>query len=270
MKTADRVIFIVVDGLRPEAVQSDRMPALFNLAGRGAVSLGAQTVMPSITLPTHMTMFHSVAPEEHHVWGNTYLFNPELGPGIVEVVHQAKRAAAAFYTWEPLRDLWRPGSIKHSWFLNIYSSPSLDFDLEAARAAAEYTLREPPDFLFVYLGMVDELAHKRGWMSPGYFEAVEAADAAIALLLSQLDSGGLLGGSAVLVQADHGGHEHSHGTDLQEDMTIPWILSGCGVRKGVRMQKPVSILDTAPTIARLLGLDIPPEWKGRVVTEALE
>jgi predicted AlkP superfamily pyrophosphatase or phosphodiesterase len=31
----------------------------------------------------------------------------------------------------------------------------------------------------------------------------------------------------------------------------------------------VSIMDTAPTLAHLLGLSLPPEWHGRVVAEAL-
>ena len=53
-------------------------------------------------------------------------------------------------------------------------------------------------------------------------------------------------------------------------MTIPWILAGAGTRRGGTLQAPVSILDTAPTIATLLSLELPKGWQGNVVREALE
>jgi arylsulfatase A-like enzyme len=41
------------------------------------------------------------------------------------------------------------------------------------------------------------------------------------------------------------------------------------VRRGHQIAGPVNIVDTAPTIAHLLGLSAPAEWSGRIVTEAL-
>lgn len=269
MQLAQRVILIVIDGLRPDALVNGSAPNLKRLMANGAYSLTAQSVMPSITLPTHLSLFYGVSPEVHQVKSNVYLPNPALNLGIVERVHEAGMEAASFYSWEQLRDLWRPGSIKHTYFLNIYSSPERDFDREVAAAAADYLMKEPPDFTFVYLGVLDELAHKVGWMSEKYFEGIESADAAVGYLLGRLEAGGLLEGTAVLVQADHGGHARGHGTDQWEDMTIPWILSGAGVGRGVRLETPVSLLDTAPTILHLLGLEAGPSWAGRVITEAL-
>ena len=53
-------------------------------------------------------------------------------------------------------------------------------------------------------------------------------------------------------------------------MTIPWIIGGAGVKKGHIIERPVSLLDTAPTIAHLMGIPQPPVWEGTAVTEALE
>jgi arylsulfatase A-like enzyme len=128
---------------------------------------------------------------------------------------------------------------------------------------------ERPDFTFIYLGMVDEVGHRTGWLSQEYMESAGRADAAVGHVLDRLEAEGLLEGTIVLIQADHGGHEHRHGESIVEDMTIPWILSGPGVRSGCRLAGPVSILDTAPTLAHLLGLTIPNEWQGQVVHEAL-
>ncbi len=77
-------------------------------------------------------------------------------------------------------------------------------------------------------------------------------------------------GAHVLVHADHGGHERTHGTDSPEDMTIPWILAGPGVRAGHELQTPVGLLDTAPTLARLLGVQPDAQWEGKVVEEAFQ
>ena len=53
----------------------------------------------------------------------------------------------------------------------------------------------------------------------------------------------------IIVTSDHGGHETHHGTDLPEDMTIPWIAWGAGVRRGHALTNRVTLPDTAATIA---------------------
>jgi arylsulfatase A-like enzyme len=50
-------------------------------------------------------------------------------------------------------------------------------------------------------------------------------------------------------------------------MTIPWMVAGPGIRRNYQIQGEVVLMDTAPTLARLL--DVPPhaEWEGRCVEE---
>jgi len=270
MTPVENVILIVIDGLRPDALLQANTPNLDGLMARGAYSLDAQSVMPSITLPAHMSMFHSVTPAVHKIEGNLWMPNGSLGHGIVDLVHAEGKNTAAFYTWEQLRDLWRPGAMNFAYFTNIYSQPVRNTDLEAARAAADYLPQAKPAFTFIYLGLVDEIGHRHGWMTPEYLEAVQNADNAIGHLLARLEGENLLESTAILVQADHGGHDRKHGQPIPEDMTIPWILAGPGIKRGLRLQNPVSILDSAPTMAHLLGLEIPATWEGKVVQEALE
>ncbi len=270
MPPAERVLLFVVDGMRPDGMLQAGAPAMHALMARGAAALNAQTVLPSITLPTHMSMFHGVPPEAHGVFSNLYLLSPEEQiPGICEVVRGAKRHPAAFYTWEQLRDLWRPGAIAYSSFIDIYGPQGQGSDAAIAALAAEYIVQQRPDFTFIYLGETDEVGHKYGWMSAEYLAAIARADAAVARVLEQVEGAGLLEGSAVLVTADHGGLDHSHGSDTPENLTIPWILAGAGVKVGYTIHGPLRIFDTAPTIAHLLGLPIPAVWQGRPVLEAL-
>ena len=56
-----KVLLILVDGMRPDAIAE--LSEFKDFAAKGAVSLEGRTVMPSVTLPCHMSMFHGVDPE---------------------------------------------------------------------------------------------------------------------------------------------------------------------------------------------------------------
>jgi predicted AlkP superfamily pyrophosphatase or phosphodiesterase len=271
MQQVDRVILFVIDGMCPDGLLQAKTPTMHDLMKRGSVSLSAQTVWPSVTLPTHMSMFHGAPPAAHGVFSNEYQPMPDgQFPGIIEVVRGAKRRPVAFYTWDPLRDLSRPGGLVYSSFIDIYGPDGHGSDQAIAELAADYIVRTRPDFTFIYLGLTDETGHRFGWLSPEYLQAIEGADAAIAHVVGRLEGAGLLAGTACIVTADHGGHNHEHGSESPEDMTIPWMLVGPGVKAGYTIQGPVRIFDTAPTIAHLLGLPLPPQWQGRPVLDALE
>jgi predicted AlkP superfamily pyrophosphatase or phosphodiesterase len=271
MALAERVILFVVDGMRPDGMLQAQAPTMQRMAAEGAAALAAQTVMPAITLPCHVSMFHGLPPSLHGVTTNAWEPFPDGPvPGIVEVVRDARKQAAFFYTWEQLRDLTRPGSLAYSHFLDIYYPSAENIDLAIARLAADYLVSARPDFTFIYLGLTDEIGHRYGWMSPEYLQAISVADQAMAHVFARLEKAGMLEGSACLLMADHGGHGHGHGDDCAEDINIPWIITGPGIRRGAALPDTVKIYDTAPTIAALLGLPIPQEWQGRAVTEAWE
>src|SRR5687768_4754241 len=66
------VLLISIDGLRPDAMIEGDTPVLKQLMKRGAYSLTAQTVFPSITLPSHVSMVTGVGPEKHEVLWNEW------------------------------------------------------------------------------------------------------------------------------------------------------------------------------------------------------
>jgi arylsulfatase A-like enzyme len=65
--------------------------------------------------------------------------------------------------------------------------------------------------------------------------------------------------------ADHGGHDRSHGSTLPEDMTIPLFFFGKVFPKGKIIEDDISLLEIAPTIAKLFGLPAEQEWEGKPV-----
>ena len=81
---AEKVILVLVDGMRPDGLLQCGHPFVDTLRKNATVYLQAQTVNPSVTLPCHMSLFHSVDPERHGITTNTYI--PQVRPleGLVD------------------------------------------------------------------------------------------------------------------------------------------------------------------------------------------
>jgi predicted AlkP superfamily pyrophosphatase or phosphodiesterase len=253
-------VLVLIDGLRPDALVAGRVPHINGLRERGAVQMHASSIMPSVTLPCHASIFLSVPASRHGITTNIWMPMARPLPGLVEVAHAAGKRCAFIYNWEELRDLSRPGSLDFSFFRDNNADPDGDQILadEAGRCFSNGGI----DFAFVYLGALDSYGHKYGWMADGYLEQLARTDAAVGTLLEALPAE-----ATVLLLSDHGGHERIHGTDSPEDMTIPWIIAGPGIQSGHEIQRPVNLIDTAPTLARVLGIEPHPEWEGQCVDE---
>lgn len=257
------VLFVMLDGVRPDAIAATQTPTLKGLQARGASTLTAQSVMPSITLPCHTSIFHSVPPTRHGITSNEWHPMARPLPGLVDLVGLAAKTSAFFYNWEQLRDLSRPGNLSFTFFRN--AAYLLNGDDETAAEAAARIPNDHWDFVFLYLGTVDAMGHFFGWMSPEYLAQLERVDGLLGKVLATLPND-----YSVIVHSDHGGHDRDHGSDSPEDMTIPWIAAGPGIKAGYKIQGPVSLLDTAPTAARILGLQPHAQWEGQALEEIFD
>jgi predicted AlkP superfamily pyrophosphatase or phosphodiesterase len=257
------VALIVVDGLRPDALVAAHCPNIIGLRARGAATMRASSVNPSVTLPCHVSIFHGVPPTRHGITTNVWMPMARPLPGLVEMAHTAGLRGAFLFNWEQLRDLSAPGHLSFSYYRDNNKDP--DGDQVIADEAARHLSGDVPDFLFIYFGALDSFGHKHGWMTDGYFEQLQRTDSAVGTVLAALPDD-----VTVLLQSDHGGHDRMHGTQEPEDMTIPWIITGPGIQQGYEITQPVSLIDTAPTLARALGIDPHPEWEGRCVEEIFE
>ncbi len=257
------VVLIMVDGLRPDALPLVNVPHIEALMKRGSYSLRTRSVTPSITLPCHVSIFHSVPPQRHGIVANLWQPMARPLPGLIEQAKLADRRSYFIHNWEPLRDLNRPEMLEFSLYRN--NCYTRDGDLVIAESAARILAADHPDFAFVYLGTVDVAGHQYGWMSDGYLRQIEHVDNGVGMMLTALTAD-----DTVLLQSDHGGHDRTHGTDMPEDMLIPWIIAGPGIRKGYEASVDISLLDTAPTLARILQINAHPQWEGRCVAEVFE
>lgn len=275
-----RVILFLIDGLRPDALQQAHTPVIDDLIAYGASTMNARTVSPSISLPCIASLFLGTPPQVHGITTNVWTAAAP-GPNLFGVVNESERRAAAFYNWEELRDLARPGQLTTSFFLRDDAAPderadTLLTDVTITVLTEAAARGQLVDFAFIYLGYTDLAGHRHGWMSDPYIRAIENADTCIGRVITALEPQRAAGTSTyaspdhrygVVVTADHGGHDKGHGSDAGTDMTIPLVLYGHpAFAPGQELAAPVSILDIAPTIATWMGLTPPPAWTGRALT----
>ena len=260
-----RVILIIIDGCRPDALQRGISPHIDGLLARGAHTLIARTVQPPITLPAHFSIFTSQSPIGHNVLTNTG--RPDPSPStmsLMEWLRSNGKSVVAVYCWEHLRNLAPPGAVDIG--LCINANGHVNRDAIVAQAAGGWIREIGPDFTFVYLEGMDMAGHAHGWMSDAYLAALETADQAVGMLLEALPEKGR--GDYIILHSDHGGVGYHHQSPVDEVMTIPWIIAGPSVRAGHHISVPVTVLDTAPTITYLLGLPLHFSWEGRPVMAA--
>ena len=250
-----KVIMIVADGMRPDALAD--IPVAQKIVKKSACTLNAKTVFPSVTLPCHVSLFHSVTPERHGTTTNVYM--PQVRPilGLCEVLKNANKRSAIFYNWEDLRDVSRVNSLTHACF---YAGRRIGYKLAGEMLtdeAIKYLKNFETDFTFVYFGLTDWAGHNYGWMSEEYMQALRDSWDNIEKLMDALGDE-----YTYIITSDHGGHDRTHGTDSDEDMLIPVIINGKDFPAGSEIGE-ANIIDIAPTIVKLIDVAPDEDWEGK-------
>lgn len=254
----NKVILISIDGMRPDGLQQCDNPYVGELEKICSYTYDAASMNPSVTLPCHFSMAHSVTPERHGILTNTYI--PQVRPvlGIFEKIKYAGGASAMFYNWEQLRDIATPGTLKFAYYMSEKIKESVDTVLtdEAIRCISEHK----PDFVFLYMGETDgKGGHANGWMSEEYLRRISIAIDNTKRVFEQFGDE-----YSIIIMSDHGGHDRSHGSTLPEDMIIPLFFYGTEFEQG-KVLSGLSLLDIAPTIANLMGVEPESDWEGHAI-----
>jgi predicted AlkP superfamily pyrophosphatase or phosphodiesterase len=248
------VVLISVDGLRPDAIFRAPAPTLQALACRGAYSWQARTISFSYTLPSHASMVSGFPPDAHKLLHNDFRPGHIAVPTVMTAARQAGKRVVLVMGKEKMIQLVPPAD-----YDVFVWTPDRDV---AVIAKALDEVRDGFDLLFVHLPEVDLVGHEVGWMSSAYVAQVVRTDAALAPLLQALPPE-----TTVIVTADHGGAGYVHWNGLPEDLHIPWIVAGPGIPAARPLEGAISTLDTAATIAQVLGVALPPEAVGHPIAE---
>lgn len=265
IRPAQHVIIVSFDGGNPDVMKKSAMPVFWRMAKNGASTVKAQTIFPSITLPSHTSMLTGVGPDKHQILWNDY--RPDKGAVKVPTIFSLAKAANP-----ALKTALFAGKEK---FKHLDISDSLDkFEIPAyaakivAKAAADYIKSDKPTLIFVHFADSDGAGHKYGWGTPEQIKAFEDEDAALGVLEEAVRDAKIADSTTFILTADHGGHDKTHGSNMPVDMTIPWIAYGASVKPKTELQSPIVTMDSAASALALLGIKVPQDWDGKPVYEA--
>ena len=281
---AEHVFIISFDGGKPAVIAESETPTLKKMAAEGAVTWQASTIFPSKTLPSHTSMMTGVGPDKHQVLWNDYM--PIRGfvkvPTVFSLLKakDPKAVTGLFAGKAKFRHLWLDGSLDVFDFggpqtrAPVAGTPEIEKDKKpsqlVAKQASAWVKEHKPALAFIHFPDPDTAGHKSGWGSPEQKEAFKVSDQALWQFMQALKEAGIAESSVVIISADHGGHDKTHGLNIPDDMLIPWIAWGKGVKKGATITAPVTTYDTAATALWLLDVPVPPEFDGKPVISAFE
>ena len=121
------------------------------------------------------------------------------------------------------------------------------------KLALPYLKSAESGLVFLHFSDPDGAGHLHGWMSDEYLTAVGRADRCVAPGARRAARARQARPHAVVLTADHGGHDHDHALPIPPDTHIPWLAWGGAAKTGGRVRGVIYNTDTAATILLRAG-----------------
>ncbi len=260
-----RVVFVLIDGLRLDVSQDRRsMPYLNELRSQGAAAT-MRSRAPSYSTPSYGVLLTGAWPDLSDAPTNN-LEVDRLWPFTQDNLFLAARRSGA-----------KTAVAGYYWFEKLIPPPALDAGFyvpgedavadQAVMDAARPWLNDPSyGFVLVHLDQVDYAGHHEGGgAGKGYASAAHRVDELLREIVAPLD----LAQDTLVIASDHGHLDRGgHGGPDPVVTTEPFIMLGAGVRPG---QYPeIQMVDLAPTLAVLLGANLPASTQGQAQVKMLQ
>lgn len=270
------VILITLDTTRSDHLgcygAQAHTPTLDSLAARGLRFTQVSTPVP-LTAPAHATILTGLHPPGHGVRDNGIHILAEGIPTLAEGLRQAGYETAGFvsaYVLDRRFGFARGFSFYEDRFANERPGS------RTTRAVLRWLPgRDPQKPLFLWVHFYDPhtpWTPSEPWRSldlpSPYACEIAAMDAALGQLLAGLRHAGVLENAVVIAVGDHGeglgDHgETEHGLFLYDEvLRVPLILCGSGVALGGVVEDPGSLVDVAPTLCAMAGVEPPAGAEG--------
>lgn len=254
--SVDRVVLVIVDGLRLDA--SRRMSSLEALRGYGA-DLALEAPQPSLSYPNWTTILTGTTQDVHGVVTNWH----DGAAGAESFFDVAREADVPFVVVGPsdIATLYPSARVGEESFFLDWSKEYLSD--RYVTEALDLVERHDPRLVVIHLPDIDEAGHASGGASEVYAQTVARVDADIRRLVEGLQDTR----TTFCVVSDHGHIDTGgHGGWEPEVVEVPGIIAGPGVRAE---RGEASLVDLAPTLAVLSGTGVPRHATGRVLESVL-
>lgn len=269
----EHVIVIGIDGLSSAGLMKAEAPFMHRMIAEGAFKYDARTVLPSSSSSNWSAMILGAGPEITGITSNdwkpdTKAMKPVAvntigrSPSIFDIIRQQRPKAeqGVIFHWSDYGRLLQKEMVNH------YEHAKTEN--EAAAKFADYIVAKKPTFALLHFDHVDHAGHSAGHMTPTYLQSIAKADSLVGTVLKSIEKAGIKDNTLVIIVSDHGGINKGHGGESEEEITIPVIYYGQGIKKGYKVQQAVYQYDLAATIAFTLNLQVPYSWTSRPVKAA--
>ncbi len=269
------VIVIGVDAMSPDGIVNADTPVLDNLMQNGSYTLNARGVLPTSSSTNWASMVSGAGPEQHGVTTNGWerddrtippviTGTEDIFPTIFGVTRQQKPEIemGAIYAWSGFGRLIERSALSYD--------STQETDELTIEKATDYIKNKKPGFLFIHLDNVDHVGHHDGHKTQEFYHAVSNADHLMGEVIQASKDAGTFEETVFIVSADHGGIGYGHGGESLDEIEIPFIIFGKGIKKGYLIKNKTYTYDNAATIATLLGIKQPYAWIGKPVLTAFE
>lgn len=264
--SAEHVILISVDGLRPDIINQlgkSELPAFYRFRENGVWTDNARSDFDyTRTLPNHSSIMTGRPVMGSAGHGQTSNDMPPAGmtlhnntgeesyiSSIFDVVHDRGLSTSLYVSKDKFVLFDRSYDSEYGAKDNIGEDQGtdkidrysyLDTDRQAGALISQFVAdmqRNPSHLSFIHIVDTDSAGHGDNWTTPAYLEAVKRVDSYLHQVFELIDSSqALKGNTAIILTADHGGIGRAHG-DAAEPLnhTIPFYAWGSGVTKGAEL-----------------------------------
>jgi len=258
-----KVVLVLIDALRNDtSLNTGVMPFLNQLRTKGAYAT-MHSRPPSYSEPGYSVLLTGAWPDisdgpamnldypDVPTWTQDNLFSAAHRRGL--------KTAVSGYNW--FEKLIPQADVTDS-FYTEGEDAAADQDV---MAAALPMLGGPDQLVLIHLDQVDYAGHHQGGpIDPRWDQAATHADGLLQEIASKLD----LSRDTLVVFSDHGQIDRGgHGGQDPITLVEPFVMAGAGVMPG--RNADIQMVDVAPTLAVLLGTNLPASNEGHPLTDML-
>tara|TARA_B100001105_G_scaffold245403_1_gene228044 strand:+ start:853 stop:2841 length:1989 start_codon:yes stop_codon:yes gene_type:complete len=258
-----KLLFIGIDGCRPDALTQAQTPNIDGLINDGIYinnALCSINGQPTVSGPGWSTMITGVWYDKHGVSDNSFSGSnfDEYPPFNVLLEESGQEYhTASFIMWTPIHTQIFGSTMDYN---ELHST----YDGSVAQGAADYMSTPNVDVIFLDFDDVDIAGHSYGF-SPEvdqYIDAIENVDGYIGWVIDSMENRPTFQNEdwLIMITSDHGGIGYGHGGQTIEERQIPIIMSGTLVSEETIPEQSY-LTNLVSTVLNYFGIENNCEWQ---------
>ena len=257
MNNYKHVILVGIDGAG-NFYRNTTAPMIRRTMAEGAGTDMCLTSIPTISAECWGSMLLGVLPDVHGL-NNTLISTTPYGntdiPSVFTLIRRAHphAALASFCNWNPINF----GIVD-----DAATRQGTAHDEELTDMICDCIKADQPEFLFVQFDSVDHMGHAHGYGSPEHLAQIDLCDGLAARIYAAAEEAGIMEDTLFILTADHGGFDHGHGGDTDEEKYVFFAATGKTVNKGARIE--LEVKDIPAIVAYALGVEGNPTWQAKL------